>query len=193
MLASEYAAAESAIADVVGWYSRKYFWADPSDLEQEAWVACLRASKTFKPELGEARGYFYTAAKLALRPFVWRQRSLLSASSHDLSSLFGAMTCSLDGEKVPELVQQDGCPDAALDQARWKLAIRQRLAAVLDKIDGGKLARALLVEDQKAKAIAIAFDVPVATVYAASRRAKKAVEADCELFQLWRRDERNEN
>ena len=191
--ANEYEVANGAIRDAVGLFRKRYPWADAEDMKQEAWVEVVRTAgkNQFDPARGDLRAYFYSIAKYALLPFVWRQRAVLSASRSELAKLFEVKVASLD--LLYEMSADVPDPATEIDAAGWLGDVRDRLAKIFSGIDGGDIAEACIVHDQKAHTVAAAFGVPVADVYSVTRKARRAVSRDCELFSLWRRDERNEN
>ena len=190
MHADQFEVAQSAITQLVKFYSSKYWWADSSDLAQEAWAACVNAAPGFKPELGDMHGYFYSVAKYAVTPFVMKQRAIVSSSRAERGELFKVRLGGFD-EACEEL--EAASPDLEIDRLRWRAAIRNRLAKIFASMEGGEMAEACIVEDKQAQTVAAAFGVPVSAVYSATRKAKRAVANDRALFDLWRRDERNEN
>jgi len=188
-----YNEAKDAIDRVVGFYSRRYFSTDPSDLTQEAWAAVVDAEPRYDPDLCDVRGYCYSVAKYALQPFVLASVSQLSAPRRERGELFALQHVAAHEESAQRLCGQDSDTGGELDRRRWGREVAQRLAAVFNAIDGGDIAESCIVEERKASEVAAAFGVPVATVYDVTRKARRAVANDCELFRLWRRDDRNEN
>ena len=191
-----FAAAESAIDQVATHYSLAYGLPDASDLRQEAWVAVVDAEPRYKPELGGIRGYCYKVAEYAVRPHVMRNVSIVSAPRRERGNLFALRYTNSYCERIEEtheLFARDTDTGKEIDKASWAHEVAQRLAEVFNAIDGAGIAESCIVAERKASEVAAAFGVPVATVYDVTRKARRAVAKDRELFRLWRRDDRNEN
>lgn len=179
--------ASEAISRVTRMYKRKYWWADEKELRQEAWVAVLKAIPNWDPRFGDNPNsmdrYLWNAANYALRPFVWKQLSILSAPSQELSNLFQHQ------HPQDANVELNAKPDdtgEALDTKHWEAEVGECLGEVFGRIQNGHLAAACLIREQKPSEVAIEFGVPVAQVYRANMLVKWAIARDYSLFQLWK-------
>ena len=164
-------------------YKRRCWWACMDDLHQEARVAVIEAERTFDPEVGvPVEGYAYRAAMLALRTYTWKQSAPVSASDHTLESLRGVYHGQLEDVHV------DGgiAPDEDTELRRWHLRVRARIAGVLGEGEAGLLALRVLLGEAQPADVAREAEVPVAKVYAATLRARKAISEDLILYRLWK-------
>jgi DNA-directed RNA polymerase specialized sigma24 family protein len=162
-------------------YARRCWWADVADLEQEAVLATVKAANTFDPSVGVPfAGYAWRAAILALKPYLWRQSSPVSASWGDIigRKLEGLQRVAVD-LTIPD-DREDA--DDALDSKRWCEQVWKR-AVALDP--SGGLAVEVLLLGEKSADVARRHNVPVQTVYNATTRAKARMTNDKELYALW--------
>ena len=162
-------------------YARRCWWADVKDLEQEAVLATVKAAGTFDPAVGVPfAGYAWRAAILALKPYLWRQSSPVSAS---WGNIIGRKLEGLQRAEVDLTIPDDrGDPDTVLDDKRWCEQVWRR-AVALD-LSGG-LAIEVLLLGEKSADVAARHGVPVQTVYNATTRAKARMTNDKELYELW--------
>jgi len=162
-------------------YARRCWWADVKDLEQEATLATVKAARTFDPTVGVPfAGYAWRAAILALKPYLWKMSSPVSASWGDMLNrkLAGMHRAEVDLTIQDERTLQDD----ELDQRRWCEQVWKR-AVALDP--SGGLAVEVLLMGEKSSDVAERHGVPVQTVYNATTRAKARMTNDKELWELW--------
>lgn len=183
---------------VAVYYARKCWWSDAQDLEQEAMVECLRALRAFDPDLGTpVKSYLFTAARRAIVNYLLAQSSPVSARSGHRSVLVGLHAADLDlhaaeGEHAtacrPEL-HVSATADSDYDYARWRAAVATRIEAVIGR-PCAELSIPVILGLARSSEVAEAMQVPVATVYSATARAKSAIGDDVVLWELWRWRER---
>lgn len=194
-------AATEAAAKVAAKYKRKYWWTNQDDLQQEAWLAMLKARPNFDGRFGDTpsarQRYLYKAADYSLRPFVWKHLSILSAPESQLHNLFqmgnagGIHTDNYSAHagspaSVADAVSSEPIQDELVEEANWHRRVRKRLSALFSKLDDGDLAEAAIMCGTAPADIASAFALPVSRVYAATKRVKMAVQKDQALFDLWK-------
>ena len=154
------------VADAVArGYARRYRWADPADLAQEARAAVLAALRTFDPGRGTPpTAYARAAARRALWGYVNALRAPVS-NRHRPGDLASIPTAA-DVDALP-LEGPDGNATAeAADLAR-------RVRALLAPLEWD-----VLVAGVSPAAAATAYGLPVAKVYAALAAARRRLRAD---------------
>lgn len=181
MTKDELAVAERVARKAAKRYARRCWWADVKDLEQEALLATVKAAGTFDPSVGVPfAGYAWRAAVLALKPYLWKQSSPVSASWNDMldRKLAGVQRAEVD-TTVPE---EKDTPDDELDRRRWCEEVWKRALA---HDPSGGLAVAVLLNGEKSADVAARHGVPVQTVYNATTRTKARIAKDPDLWNLW--------
>ena len=183
--------ATQAIRQVTSRYKRRYYWTDEEELTQEAWVAVMKALPNWDERFGvdSMARYFYKAAEYALRPFVWKQLSILSAPSQELTELFQhQLRNNREVEHTSESAQEmHPLPvDEVVGERLWQDEVAERLFDVFDRLDNGDLAMACLLKERKPSRVARAAGVPVDLVYRATERARREISRDYLLYKLWR-------
>jgi len=164
-------------------YKRTYWWSEEEDLRQEAWAALLKAVHHWDPRVGAPlEAYLWRAANYALRPFVWKNASIASASYRQLAELFKHHRAQLN----ESIVDPAPSADEVIEEARWRRAIRKELARIFASDKDGSLAEAVLMAGYKPLQVAHVLDVPVQRVYSASAQIRRRIESDYTLFKLWR-------
>jgi hypothetical protein len=172
---------------VVRSYARKCWWADQGDLHQEARLAVLEARRLWKPDGRPFAPYAHEAAVRALRTMLWRDSSPVAPPKRGgaIKKVAGLQRAPLDtiGDLQPE---GSGDVEEELADAQWKERVKKKLAAVLGTDAESRPARLVLLGEQKPAAVAKKQQLPVADVYQQVRKAKRHVEKDEELNELWR-------
>jgi len=163
-------------------YCARCWWADPADVEQQAW---LIASEVWLDGrwVGGVPGYgmlAYVACMRQLGRWLQRQRSPVSASDHGVTSMAGLQTVEI-GHRHP-VVEPDALQDLTIRDLRDKLRHRLRLRAG-DDAAAEASARVLLDGDTPAEA-ASAVGCPVGDVYRANARALDWARSDAEAKVL---------
>lgn len=182
-------------------YRRRCWWADEEELRAVAALAIVDAMRIVQPE-GDVHGYLWRAAVVACRNALLRASAPVSASKNDLDSLRGLRRASLShlGTTGSVVVPGDGGgevriqtrphesrevrADEALDTARWEARTESRLRLVLERVPGSGEARAVLLEERRPRDVADELGTAVRNVYRAARRAREAISADLELYEL---------
>lgn len=195
------------IEQVARAYKRSCWWAELTDLVQEAWVAVLGAHPERWPEAG-LRGFVATVAQRRLAHYLWEQSSpvggrrggrhfegLQRAPLHLPRSRVGEGASNMNRER-PELTHNVG-PLAELERAEAAVLVERlrellfwRVAEVygeaLDRL--GQEARGLLLEavlrvlldGASSTSAATHTQTPLDAVYAETKRVKSYMLADQE-------------
>lgn len=152
-------------AAVARGYARRYRWADPADLAQEACAAVLASGRTFQPERGvPATAYARAAARRALWGYVNQMRAPVSNRHRpgDLASI--PVASDVETASLPPV---DG--PAIVEAAELRRRVRDLLAP--EEWD-------VLVAGDTPARVADRLGVPVARVYAALRAARARLKND---------------
>lgn len=161
-------------------YARRCWWADKQELEQEAWVAMLRARKTFDPQVGVPfGGYAWRAVVVSLSSYLWRQSAPVSAGDRDLEELAGIHRAPLEAAAN---VAQALDVEELVDCVRRARLVRD----VIDLHDEDGHARAVLLGERRPQEVARESAGDVSQVYRSTQRARSALGTDAELWYAWR-------
>lgn len=167
-------------------YARRVFWADPADLEQEAYVAALDARKSWEPDCGVPfTAYAWRACMNHLRTFCWRNSSPVSETQMRLETLRGVHRSAL-GIDLPDA---SPLPDEAYLEAEWVNAVRDQLSFLLIERLGSKGAAAamrVLVDEEGSAAVAADAGLETVIVYRSARRARETIASNAVLYALWK-------
>jgi hypothetical protein len=143
---------EEALAQVVheavSRYSRRVWWADTQELQQQAWVVGLEALQRFDAQRGDFYWYAWRAVVVQLRNYLWRQSAPVHAHQRELTALEGIRRVST---RCLAVTAYDQASAATLLQEMEKRAIvrhaAMRLAESLEERD---LLRRALNNDYRA-------------------------------------------
>lgn len=117
------------------WYKRRCWWAEEEDLRQEAWRACVQASRTFDPERGTPEeAYLWYAAVYAVRLYVLRQSAPVSAAKNRAQELRGVMRAPL------ERVRTAAAPVEPADEAAIRIQRERAVAGRVRALGGDRRA-----------------------------------------------------
>lgn len=148
-------------------FARANAWADPRDLHQEAALAALRCTRSWRPDVTPLSAYQRVAVRRALLDLVRRDHNIVSGlETHG----------PVDGCYVVAGYQQldldtpaGGDPERDLDTRRTAARIREILAG------HSAAARAVLLEERLPREVARDLGIPAATVRRQTWRAREAV------------------
>lgn len=174
---------------VVAAYARLNPWIQPEDLEQEAAVAAIESSRTWRPDGGASMDWYQArAVALTLLKFVAEQRAPVTLPKRtgvacQLAASMGRVALSVVSEGGAErehpglaAVAVDGYVpiEDRIDLARAAAEVRRVLAEESDA------ARAVLLAEEKSAAVAKRMGLRVRDVYDQTFRAMTALrEALC--------------
>lgn len=169
---------EGMINKVVCWYAKRVWWADLSDLRQEAWVAVLEAERTYDPARGPRSSYMRRAVWNRLGNYLGAQASPVSGRKKH-----GKSTKGMRGVSVLEPVIYPTAPEPTTEEVEYWWAELRELVKVLvrDGYDGHAAARVLLDQEKSAE-VAESLNWPVHKVWRASHRARKRIATDVDLL-----------
>lgn len=159
---------------IINNYRTAFYWLDPQDIEQEAALAMVLAARTWTPDGGaNLDTYCNRAVAVALYGYCRRTASPVSCSVRYVRDLAGLSAIGLlPGHKV-----SSPSPERAIDYQRAAEAI----GALLATTPRGHLAREVLIDEQKAAAVAERHGVPVRRVYQATNDAMVALRSSPQL------------
>ena len=115
---------------------------------------------------------------------MWRSGCILYAPDKKLTDLFALR--QVGDEVARGELEAPPTPELALILARWQRQVRRRLAELFEELEDGFLAEASMMTSTAPVSIAEAFAIPVCRVYAAKKRATRAVKRDVALYELWK-------
>ncbi len=163
-------------------YKARVWWADLADLQQEAALAALRASRTWDVQCGVPfAAYAWRACALALRRWCWRMSAPVSEADHHLPTLRGVHGAPLD-----ELSGGED-PHSLLEQKQHADATRAQVDYVLSKLgNGAEAAARVIVHEEPPALVAHALGVSAAHVYRDVRRGRERLANNAVLYNLWR-------
>jgi DNA-directed RNA polymerase specialized sigma24 family protein len=179
-------AAGSQIA--VANYAARNSWLDLCDLQQEAALAALEASRTWRPDGGSTREQREAwVVALALSRFVAEQRCPVSLPKRKGESWRAAAStrrvdveADQDGESRPGQDHPDVARVAAERfQPLEDILDTERASAELRRIldEESVAARLVLLDEERSAVVAERLGVPVRDVYAQTKRAMLALRA----------------
>jgi DNA-directed RNA polymerase specialized sigma24 family protein len=168
---------------VVAEYASRNNWICRDDLTQEAYVASLEASRTWRPEGGKTRERWeaYLVA-LALSRFVAEQRSPVSLPKRKDESWHAAASMRRESLTMPR--GSDESPEVAAVAADQHEPLEdfvdldravKRLRLVLD--GQSEVAWSVLLGEEKSSSVAKRTGVPTRDVYDQTRRAIVALRS----------------
>lgn len=180
---------QTAAAAVARRYARRVWWADESELRQEALVAAyeVRARGTYDPTCNiPLRAYVERACAYRLRAYLWRQSAPVSAPHRKLTSLAGLHRAALD--ECSATTETD--PLVLLCEKEHALAVRTGVEEAV-KMTVIEWARALvlrvLLGDEAPSEVADGA-VMTRALYRMVRKARVMCETDSMLYDLWRNE-----
>lgn len=194
MTAAEKLRLEKVVRLAARRYARKCWWADPAELEQEAWRWACEAAQTFDPDYGAPlEAYVWRAIINRLWIYLWGVSAPVSESQHHLKDLAGVLHTPLEVENASgQVVQTDGLndrrplPDEQADYNRWREALQQAVRGAILSGRDGWLAYAVLVREAQPAKVAAAHKVSVERVYDATNKARERLCGSYRLLTLWR-------
>lgn len=164
-------------------YKRKCWWVDERDLEQAAWVAMLEAQKTFDESVGiEREAYLWAAIIHKLHREVLHESSPVSASNEYIEELRGLYRAPVNDEKMPDYL----CPASLFERHERQHIIRTGLERSLQHLGSvADVAMSVLVGGKKPREITKETQIPVREVYTVVRKARKAMQNDGSLWEVF--------
>lgn len=184
-------------------YKRKCWWTEVDDLVQQAVVATTKAMTTFDPAVGvPLDAYLFRAAVLALKPYILSLSAPVSSSRAQRDQLKGLVRApvtttdrgSLDDTRgdanyrrsdVIMRTNDDDSPDIVVSKASITARVQERLHEILTDDKQTERALPVLLGWQSSAEVAEAEGISVQEVYRATLRARRRIESDTVLWQLW--------
>jgi len=168
-------------------YARRCWWAEQEDLQQEARLAAITASRHFDPTVGvPIEAYVWRALMLSLARYLWAQSSPTSGGSQDPKALKRQTRAPVvDEEGDGLLIDHNPTPDELLDELRWHRAVQARLPQLVDKEEYA-LASQVIFEERKSADVAASAHVSTKRVYSAAGKLRTQASQDVELYSLLR-------
>lgn len=182
-------------------YKRKCWWASYPDLEQAAFLATTKAERTYDPDYGvPIDAYMYRAAVLALKPELLRDSAPVSEKKRKLDNLKGVVkqrsvtlpdgtgarrTQSIEAWLRDNVEASDVSPEIVIDTHNWRVRVRERLMLLLTDTKRTEIAVPILLGTATSAEVAELEGVPVSRVYNATLRAKRRLQNDRSLWELW--------
>lgn len=168
-------------------FKRRAWWAEVAELEAEILAELVGSYQSFNPEM-VFRAWAWRVAFRAARNALWSASSPCTGPQRPTR----AQTEALRGQQRQE-VDEDAAPltaavprqDELVASKRFRLALRRELARVIDGGRGGDLATEVLLFDDAPAEVAAREGVEVGKVYRAVCAAKRRIESDARLYQLW--------
>lgn len=165
-------------------YARRCWWAEVDDLRQEAYLAALRAQRTFQANVGVvAEAYVWRAVVLALAKYLWNQSSPVSGGSQNPKLLKTQQRAS--GDELDWLLSIAPPVDEQVDELRWREAVHARVDALL-RTPEHVLAARVVVDEMQAADVARETGLPVLRIYKLSEHLRDRLARDPELYALIR-------
>ena len=191
---------EEVIASIAARVARRYrqraSWTSEEDLYQEALVTAYEARTNWDPAVGVPfPQYAWQACLNHLRMFVWQTSSPVSINSHGMQHYAEYIRGISYGLELNEHILDEAPPaDELVIEKDWQARLRDQVAFLLfggkSELEGKAAARVVLDEDPP-RVVAQELDLPVTQVYRIARRARRLLEENAVLFDLWR--ERNDD
>jgi hypothetical protein len=174
---------ESEIVEVVNAavasYARRCWWADASDLRQEAWVAAMEARANWNPERGPIGPYAGVAVRRAIAAYLIRESAPVSSPWHRRHELIGIRRAALDAPGVDAGTARRTWADELLQDARWQVRIIARLLQII----GEDVQLDFLVGEQRR------VGRPPAWFLERLEKDRERILADEELREIWKERE----
>jgi DNA-directed RNA polymerase specialized sigma24 family protein len=158
------------------------------DRVQSAWVALLKAHRTYDPALGPFFPFCLRAAIIAVRKAHFEAKHPVSGGKHDPKVLAHVERVDVD-EAAPVLACHKPTPDEELDRLRFAKRVRARTALVIGR-EALPFAMALAVGDFQPAEIAEYNGIPRAQVYKLRAQVRRALRDDTELFRMHKESRR---
>lgn len=175
--------AQKLVSTAARRYARACWWADQDDLMQEGHAAIASARKDYDPSVGVApEQYFWRAVVFAMKRALWSMSTPVTGGSHRPRESYAGLTrTALDGFDAPTASPP---ADVALDDARWRKRVRDRLLRLSwSVLEDGRTHRVLLGEATPER-MAEARREKVGVVYGRAAKLRSAAVADSELYSL---------
>jgi len=182
-------------------YAAKCWWASYEDLVQEAFIATIKAARTFDPEHGAPiDAYLYRAAVLTLQPVLLRASAPVSAPRRKLDQLRGVTQAthpagplhfvSEGGQPglAPEVLAlraPDNC-EVLVDLHMWRERVRTRMTELLSDAQHTHITIPILLDGAESYEVAEREGLPLKDVYNATNRARRRLAKDLVLWRLWK-------
>jgi len=183
-------------------YRKRCRWADFDDMRQEAAMAMLSAHRCYltHPE-GDERGYLYMAATYAVKAYLLRASSPVSASRRRADNLRGLRGTGLQvlesgvrswsqhgpGSKIRDLPPAHQPLVLRMSEEAWLERARRELARVFAEVPAGDtIARRVLLEGERATVVAADCNLPARDVLALVARVRRAIVNDAHLYTILR-------
>lgn len=171
------------VARAAAYRYRRTTRATLDDLEQEAWLAIMRAKQTFDPKHGTPlEAYCWKAALRALSWYVDRTCAPVGGSR---SAVAGIDAACHSYEDPLHSAEGHALPDAAVEERHWTTEVRERLDALLSGLSDGELAADVLLGEYRPSEVSERRRVPVKRVYRATTKARALVRDDAALRELF--------
>lgn len=185
-----------ALRRVARKYASKFWWADPRDLEQEAWMAALHAAPRWERGKGTTLiGWCSAAAAWALRDFGMQNATPLTpahkkkwdwraVSAIPITSTGAAPEEDERGEL--QLEDPGPTPDAAAERARVHAMVEVAVRAAIRQADATGLAGPVLLGGKTPAQMARWSKVPEADARRAVSELRAKLAKDDTLRKLWK-------
>jgi RNA polymerase sigma factor (sigma-70 family) len=170
---------ESIARRMAASFSRSAAFVGAAELRQEAWLRMLEAAEVYNGPSDKLGDYLAVSARRALRRMVFRMRVPVTvdgilAYRHGRADEATALTHSrTDSEALAPVASNVTSPEATVADREAQRRLAQLAAEMLANQREGEAVAAVLWGDLESAEAAAAFDLPVVTVYRATREAKR--------------------
>lgn len=187
---------------VSGKYARRCWWADPRDLEQQAWEILLDFKVNYAPRVdgtdeidpSKFGNYAHRAVMRQLSRYLWRQSSPVSLSDHDCAAAVAGTlrkaptTHPVSGSEL--LVGQDTRQDSLYLSELTRRRVRSRVVALCGGVVDPWVEAGLevVVDGEKPGEVALRHGLPSYGLYRQVSWMRSRIAGDREL-RAWLRDE----
>ena len=167
-------------------YRRQAGGIEASEIRQEAWTAMLAALPAYTGPAESLEGYLYVTARRAVKLMLWRLS--VPANVPARSATYEAIRTLRNGrvaEEVLETVPAESVgPEAQVADREARERFAQLVAELLASEREGEAVAAVLWGTMESAQAAEAYSLPVATIYQATREAKRKLARCPRLMEV---------
>ena len=167
-------------------YRRQAVGIEAAEIRQEAWTAMLAALPTYNGPSEMLEGYLYVTARRAVKFLVWKMSVPASVSrSHVTYERIRTLRNGRVAEEVLEAVPAESVgPEAQVADREARERFAQLVAELLASEREGEAVAAVLWGTMESAQAAEAYSIPVATIYQATREAKRKLARCPRLMEV---------
>jgi DNA-directed RNA polymerase specialized sigma24 family protein len=167
--------------------SRQCWWAEQDDLRQAGALAAIKALRagTYIPGESPLAGFLYTAALYGALRALRKASSPVGGTASELKGLYRASLYTEDGEPRAELTAYWENPEQETTRQELCERVRTRLSDLLGE-DCASFTLGLIGGVYEPADVVAEHGGTVHTVYRLRDKVRRRLDADPELYDLWK-------